>query len=85
MYAQLIISVLILLAYCVVCTAWCLRVRHLDRRRAAREQIRRVRRYTVPAPASGPAKFDNVIDLPGYSVKVPADDRWAWRVDGGAA
>lgn len=67
MYFQLVVSVVILVAYVAGCVAVHLRLNHLDRRRAARAQMRRVNRYRAAAPDTG-----RVVYLDNYSRKVAA-------------
>lgn len=44
---DLIVSIIILAAWIIGCTAYYLRLRQLERRRAHRAQMRRIRRYCV--------------------------------------
>jgi hypothetical protein len=79
--ATLIWCGIILLAFCACGALAELALRRRDHRRAVRRQMRRARSYT----ALETTRQTNVVEMPGYSVKVPVDERWAWRVDGAAS
>ncbi len=64
--SNLYVSILILGVYIMGCAGWWARHKQLDRKRVARNRVRRINAYTMGARRS------NVVNLDTYSRKVPA-------------
>lgn len=65
---DLVVSTLILAAYTIGCVAVWLRLRQLDKRRAQRATLRRIRRYRIEQQRR--SLPTNVVQLDPYSRKV---------------
>ena len=75
--SNLVVSVLVLAAYTLVCVGWWARHKQLDRRRAARNRVRRINAYSMHHTAvrkrlGAEVWPSNVVNLDTHSRKVDA-------------
>ncbi len=68
--SNLYVSILILGVYVMACAGWWARHKQLDRKRAARNRVRRINAYTMSGVVAYPVRPANVVDLDNYSRKV---------------